>query len=52
MPVYFGDVAQGAVGKLREDKVVHLTGVFVDVAPSLARPTEVGMPLAQHVGCH
>ena len=46
VPVNLGDVAKGAVGKLREDEVVHLTGVFVDVAPSYACPSEVGMPLA------
>lgn len=45
VPVNLGDVAKGTAGKLREDKVVHLTGIFVDVAPSLARPAEVGMPL-------
>ena len=52
MPVYLGDVAKSTVGKLRKYEVVHLTGVFVDVAPSLARPSEVGMPLPQHVGRH
>lgn len=52
LPVDFGYIAQGFVSKLRKDKVVHLTGVFVYIAPAYARPVEIRMLLGEDIGCH
>jgi hypothetical protein len=52
LPVDFGYIAQGFVSKLRKDDVVHLTGVFVYIAPTYARPTEIRMLLGEDSGCH
>lgn len=52
LPVDFGYIAQSFIGKLRKDKVVHLTGVFVYIAPAYARPTEIRMLLGEDIGCH
>lgn len=52
LPVDFGYIAQGFVSKLRKDKVVHLTSVFVYIAPAYARPTEIRVLLGENIGCH
>ena len=52
MPVDFGYIAQSFIGKLRKDKVVHLTGVFIYIAPAYARPVEIRMLLGEDIGCH
>ena len=52
LPVDFGYIAQGFIGKLRKDKVVHLTGVFVYITPAYARPSEIRMLPGENIGCH
>lgn len=52
LPVDFGYIAQSFIGKLRKDEVVHLTSVFVYIAPAYARPTEIRMLLGEDIGCH
>lgn len=52
LPVDFGYIAQGFIGKLRKDEVVHLTSVFVYIAPAYARPSEIRILLGEHIGCH
>ena len=52
LPVDFGYIAQSFIGKLRKDEVVHLTSVFVYIAPAYARPTEIRVLLGENIGCH
>ena len=52
LPVDFGYIAQGFVGKLRKDEVVHLTGILIYIAPAYARPAEIRVLLGEHIGCH
>ena len=52
LPVDFGYIAQGFVGKLRKDEVVHLTGILIYIAPAYARPAEIRVLLGEDIGCH
>lgn len=52
LPVDFGYIAQGFVGKLRKDEVVHLTGILIYIAPAYARPAEIRVLLGENIGCH
>ena len=52
LPVDFGYIAQGFVGKLRKDEVVHLTGILIYIAPAYARPAEIRVLLGEYIGCH
>ena len=52
LPVDFSYIAQGFVGKLRKDEVVHLTGILIYIAPAYARPAEIRVLLGEHIGCH
>lgn len=52
LPVDFGYIAQGFVCKLRKDKVVHLTGILVYIAPAYTRPAEIRVLLSENIGCH
>ena len=52
LPVDFSYIAQGFVGKLRKDEVVHLTGILVYIAPAYARPAEIRVLLGENIGCH
>ena len=52
LPVDFGYIAQGFVGKLRKDEVVHLTGILIYIAPAYARPSEIRVLLGEDIGCH
>ena len=52
LPVDFGYISQGFVGKLRKDEVVHLTGILIYIAPAYARPAEIRVLLGENIGCH
>ena len=52
LPVDFGYIAQGFVGKLRKDEVVHLTGILIYIAPAYARPAEIRVLLGEDIGSH
>ena len=52
LPVDFGYIAQGFIRKLRKNKIVHLTGVFIYIAPAYARPAEIRVLLGENIGCH
>ena len=52
LPVDFGYIAQGFVGKLRKDEVVHLTGILIYIAPAYARPAEIRVLLGEYISCH